>query len=136
MPISYPPATGVALAVATSNAGNTGISTTYVDITDLTITFTVSDQPVLVRAHLPYVQPSASMTVIAAIRDEANTELRTSAAGANGATFTSPIEVLELITTPGTYTRKVSVKRFGGSGTIAVGTAGSPYHAMLSATTQ
>lgn len=124
---------GRELAYAESNATNAGISTIYVDITSLTISFDVVSRPVEVVGFLPYVIPSAATTVVAAIRDGADVDKATSADQRASAIFFAPLVIKERITIPGSYTRKVSVKRFGGSGTIAVGTAGSTYFASISA---
>lgn len=106
------------LDLKTSDAAQTGIGTAYVDITGLTITFTVGDRPVQVEAYLPWITPSAAMTVVAAIRDDANADKEVSGEQVAGAHIVH-MRVIEIITTPGTYTRKVSLARSGGSGTIA-----------------
>lgn len=129
---------GKQLAYVESTLQQTGIGTALTDITNLTVTFTVGARPVDVEAVLPYVQISAAMTVIATIRDENNVDKAHTAAGGTAASqFVGGLRVIEQISTPGTYTRKLSVQRFGGSGTITVGVGGAtPYRQRISAVTR
>lgn len=95
--------------------------TTVVDLTGLSVTFTVTDRPVYVWGWLARVAVDnfTGMAATARITDEANV---TKAFGlldfarANG--IGSILVGFEKITTPGTYTRKLRLERTAGAGTI------------------
>ncbi len=113
-------------------------NTTYVDRTGLIVTFTVGDVPWMVIANesLVYSNAAGSLAVIS-IRDSAGvtyvqsaTSMSSTATG--GIYYGSSIEASERITTPGTYTRKMSISNGTVVGSITFGDSGG-YYARLRA---
>lgn len=127
---------GRLLEEASSPSYQSGIGATATDLNGLIITFDVTTRPVLVRAYLPWTTSTSNATAIfAQITDNAGTQM--SAGGGSPSAVGGPATVVieERITTPGTYTRKVQMLRFGGSGTVANGisTASAAATSRLSA---
>lgn len=125
---------GAVLARASATAQQTGI-TSATDITGLSITFTVTNKPVTVRAEVPYAfNDTALGQVQLQITDAANTI--TAVDLQKCATASDPIHLVaeEEITAPGTYTRKVRIARATASGTITALLNGSITTARIKAT--
>lgn len=100
---------GRELAFAAASAAASG--TTVFDVTGCTITFTVTNRPVYVTALVPLVTSSAANGAFTlTISDNANTETAaildvTSPTAGNGSGGGN--QLLERISVPGTYTRKL-----------------------------
>ncbi len=115
---------------ASTQAVQSGISTTIVDRTNLTVTFTVGDVPWTVTATEQSVYGTAAGGIpVLHIRDGANV-IKDSVRGilasaAIGSTYFGIISsVTELISVPGTYTRKSSVLNAFATGTLTFGEVG------------
>lgn len=101
-------------------ASQTGI-TTAVDITGLSVTFTVGSTPWVVEGFVPYiVAATAVVTMALNIADAANTTIRSAAQTIGASGQAAHMRVEERISTPGTYTRKLRIARTGGTGTIGI----------------
>lgn len=111
--------TGRELAYAESNVAQTGITTTATDLTNLSITFTVTSRPVHVEVDTPIVFSSTSGTIfVLTITDENNVIKRSAVSMIAAANASITARVRERITTPGTYTRKARIVRSAGAGTV------------------
>ncbi len=94
----------------------------------MTITFTVGDVPWIVIANEPIVYCSSWGGVpILCLRDAANVTKEGSVGAlsySTGNTYGSIPQVIEKITIPGTYTRKMSIQN-AGPGVLTVGYTGT-----------
>lgn len=103
---------GRELAYAETSVQQTSI-TAIVDITGLSITFTVGSRPVEVELILPWILGAADTWAAGTIADNADTGLRV--AGTSVRTSTpGNLYVSERITTPGVYTRKGRLQSIAG----------------------
>jgi hypothetical protein len=117
-------ASGRELAYAESTVQQTGIGAASVDVTGLSITFTVGTRPVVVEAFLPWCIASADGdSFVVEIQDGAGTALTQGAFSSPGAGKADQLRATQRITTPGAYTRKAAVHRTGGAGTLTVNDA-------------
>lgn len=130
----------VLAAVTGEGTGQSGI-TTVTDRTGASITFTVTDRPVVVRFHEPWIGSVTNpSTIVVSMTDAAGAAIPALIGGnwnvvaPASATFTCVAE--GVITTPGTYTVKVRVARSAGTGTVSVGlgAVGTPWYYRFSAT--
>lgn len=129
---------GTVLDKATTIVAQTGITTAPVDLTGLSISFTVGTRPVEVEMHLPFAYCTTAGPVgRASIATGAGVEQRSVVFASPFAnTPPSDIVVKELITAPGSYTRKGMFGRNGASGTFANGIDLAQYTSQIKATVQ
>lgn len=111
----------------TNHASQTSTSSTYADITNLTLSNFVVSSAALVVADIAYLSATSnSATVGVAITDGSDTKKAerwfTFASGSAGAVTFS-----ERIAAGGTYTRKARFARISGTGTANVSTTGEFY---------
>lgn len=125
------PASGAELAYAEnlgviSTIGNTPIT----DITGVTITFPVGSTPVFVEAVCEWVSvQTAGVTAVILIRDDNSNQKAQSLQTMPTVGKTFPLRTVERITTPGTYTRKLSVyttAAVSGNCTVGFGVTPAP----------
>lgn len=117
--IPPPDLAGRQLAVATSTAYQ-GTLTTSTALTSLSVTFTVGARPVMVRGLAPYVgATNAGATALLTIADGSGVAQRSAAATISTAAGLATLAVEELITTPGTYTRRLELAKLAGSGSVS-----------------
>ena len=121
---------------AETTVAQSGITGTAVDLTGLSITFTVTTRPVLVEVHLPWLTTSAATTnAWVSITDEANAVKSTASASLAVASAIASITVQERITAPGTYTRKVRLQK-SGTGNVGNGFNAATVVSRIRATEQ
>lgn len=103
-----------------AGSSQTGI-TAEVDITGLSVNFSVSDFPVKVRLYHPFVYSGADLDqILMSITDAANVVKGATGFGASGAAGLNWLMAEEEILVPGSYTRKGRIKRNTGSGSANV----------------
>lgn len=113
--------TGRELAYAESSVVQSGLTTVETDITNLSITFTVTNRPVYVEVFLPYLLAvTNSVTASVKLTDEANVLKRLVPVTLGGASYFGEAFLRARIATPGTYTRKARIVRVLGTGSITV----------------
>lgn len=131
---------GRELAYAESSTQQTSIGTSFVDLTGLSITFTVRSRPVMVESFHPAVLSTIGVasSALLAFRDESNVDKKWALQNLPTANAFYIMTNRERINTPGTYTRKASLGRNGGSGTLTHGSNGSDakYMAFIRAVEQ
>lgn len=109
---------GRELAFASSTVSQTAIAGTAVDLTGLSVTFTVADRPVYVELDLPWVTASAATgTASAVIADGVGAVVRYGSRSF-AASQVHSMRVVERISTPGEYTRKAQLQRAAGTATF------------------
>lgn len=107
------------LDYAESTVVQNGIGATAVDLTGLTVDFTVTaGRPVWVEVELPMVYTGANtagttLVAIASLCDAANVEKRNAYVTLPPNYFAAPMSIKERFSTPGTYHRKVRMKKTG-----------------------
>lgn len=116
---------GREMGYASTTAQQTNATTSQTNFTGLEITFTVVSRPVLVEGYLSWVTGSAASTCGLALRDGSDTNLYFAAIPLAATTTIGSGIVRERLTTPGTYTRRMSFARSAGTGTVTalLGTA-------------
>lgn len=110
---------GRELGFASSTTYQSGVAGTAVDLTSLSITFTVLNRPVYVEVDLPYVQASAATGIGAAVIADGSNVVKRYTFASFVASASMPMRVFERISTPGTYTRKAQLVRSTGTATFA-----------------
>lgn len=113
----------LARAEVTSGTFANSSASTYADVTGLSITFTVGSKPVDVHVHMPGAYLSAAGSFWIAIRTSANVVVTAQSQG-RAVNIVDSFDIFKHITTPGTYTYKVSYFPTAGTANIALGTSG------------
>lgn len=135
LPKYEPVGSGTVLDIATSTVAQTNITTAPIELTGLSITFTVGTRPVEVELYLPFAYGNtANVAGRASIADASGTEIRSTLVTPSGVnTVDKATVVKERITAAGTYTRRGRFGRNGGSGTFANGIDLAQYTAHIKA---
>lgn len=110
------------LALASSTVQQTGLSTPATDLTGLSVSFTVTDYPVEVELYCPWIVMTGSggggWIIISDLSNNAT-------AHALWSVYVTTLYTMciakELITVPGSYSRKGRIERVSGTGTIDFG---------------
>lgn len=113
--------TELARAEVTSGTPSNSNITTYADITGMSITFTVGSKPVDVHVHLPACYMTAAGSFWVAIRTSANVMVNAYSQG-RAVNIVDSFDLHKHLTTPGTYTYKVSFFGTAGVANILFGT--------------